>query len=229
MSDLSLHLLVEHLLSQRQENETLWLQENLAFQEALPRVGGFAAADDFLALIARTVQYLHQHRSPLHILEMGSGISTLVLAQTLCQLNAGRLLSLEHSERFALRTQGWLTQMNLNDHGAVLHAPLKPCPTELGAPQWYDLRCLPEGMQFHLLVIDGPPAWLNRNARTPTLPLLAARMAPHAIIVLDDHHRRGERKSVQKWLSDFPQLQWTSLATKKGTAILQWPGWPSSP
>lgn len=223
MSELSLHHLVDHLLSQRQDDENAWLKENLAFKEELPRAGGFAAADDFLALIVRIVRYLNLHGSPLQILEMGSGISTLVISQTLCQLNAGRIFSLEHSERFAQRTQEWLRRMDLSDYGSVLHAPMKPCPVEMGAAQWYDLSQLPEGLQFNFLVIDGPPAWLNRNARKPTLPLLRTRIAPHAIIVLDDHHRRGEKQSVQKWLNDFPQLQWTLLETKKGTAILQWP------
>ena len=222
MSGLSLTNLVNTLRRQQQDDEVAWLQENLAFREELPRVGGFGAAEDLLALLVRTIQVLKQFETTVNILEMGSGLSTLVISQTLRQLGEGQLFSLEHGERFARRTQEWLTEQELNEYCEVLHAPLMPCPIEMGASQWYDLSQLPKNIQFNLLVIDGPPAWFNGKARSPAIPLLSGQIAPHAVIVVDDYHRRGEKRSVQKWLEDFPQLQLAEMKTKKGTALLQW-------
>ena len=214
--------LVASLESQWQEDESAWLQETLALPQALPRAGGYAAAEDFLALLVRVIRAQTHDQQSLHILELGSGISTVVMSQTLAQLETGQLLSLDHEARFAARTRRWLAAQNLGDSCKVLHAPLQPCPLETGASSWYDRSVLPAGAQFNLLVIDGPPAWLVPNARTPALPLLADQLAPQALILLDDYHRRGERSCVANWQAQFPHLQVAELATRKGTAILRW-------
>lgn len=222
MREVSLTELVETLECLRQDDESAWLQETLSFPQDLPRPGGFAAADDFLALLVRIIRAQFKQQIPINILELGSGISTLVISQTLEHLGSGQLISLDHERRFATRTQKWLADQALDENCEVLHAPLIPCPPEAGASRWYDHSVLPTDTPFNLLIIDGPPAWFSNNARSPALPLLADLLAPQALIVLDDFHRRGEQRCVKNWQAQFPHLQVAKIATRKGTAILQW-------
>ena len=220
---LTLRELVASLESKRQKDENIWLRETLSLPQALPRADGFAAADDFLALLVRVIRALARDQQPPSILELGSGISTLVIAQTLAQLGIGPLRSLEHEARFAARTRRWLAKQNLSDSCEVLHAPLQPCPPETGTSNWYDRSVLPAEAQFDLLVIDGPPAWFfSPMARAPALPMLADQLAPRALILLDDYQRRGEHHCVANWQAQFPHLQVAEIATRKGTAILRW-------
>ena len=156
------------------------------------------------------------------VLELGSGLTSLVAALTLAQLGAGSLLSLEHDARFLKRTRGWLAEFGVDDAGEIWHAPLLPCPPETGAASWYDETVLPEKGEFDLLIVDGPPAWWSAGARAPALPILSGRLAADALIVVDDYRRRGERRCVQRWLADFPRLQLAEYRSRKGTAILRW-------
>ena len=51
---------------------------------------------------------------------------------------------------------------------------------------------------FRLVICDGPPSDTH-GGRYGVLPLLQARMAPAAIILLDDVDRAGEREVLARW------------------------------
>lgn len=138
------------------------------------------------------------------IVECGSGFSTLVLARLL-QTLGGRLVSLEHDQTWATRVRSSLAVAGLAEIAQVALAPLEPHPLARDDLHWYAeraLRSLPR--RIELLLVDGPPAFQPEIelSRYPALPALAERLAPDAIVVLDDIDRAGELRILEAWERD---------------------------
>lgn len=58
-----------------------------------------------------------------------------------------------------------------------------------------------------MLIVDGPPGRVNKDARYPALPLLHERLNPGAHVFLDDATRPDERRILTQWLAEFPDLR----------------------
>ena len=148
------------------------------------------------------------------IVELGSGISTVLLARLLAQVSAGgdrRLAAVEHDARWRRWVVGQLAREAIGDHIAVLDAPLQPRPAA-GSSAWYEEAAVDAGLDsvmggdlIDLLVVDGPPAFADGLglARHPALPVLRARLAPDATVVLDDVERSGEQEVLRRWEDEF--------------------------
>lgn len=192
------------------------LAETLGLAGELPYTPKWSAAPDFLALMA---DWVLKHK-PTNIVECSSGLSTLILARC-CQLNGkGTVLSLENGEQYAQSTRLHLQAYGLDNLAQVAHAPL--VHHELGDEryQWYQLDGLGLPDEVDLLVIDGPPAFLQPLARYPALPLLQARFAADMVILLDDAARAGEREIVARWLQQMPELSHQYHDTERGCSVL---------
>jgi predicted O-methyltransferase YrrM len=168
-------------------------------------------------------------KRPGAIVECGSGLSTIVIARLLRELDCGSLHSLEHDLAWAERTRSLLAAEGL-DRAEVLAAPLEPHPLAGEAGGWYDrdaLASLP--VAIDLLLIDGPPAGdpeLRRN-RHPALDELGPLLAPGATIILDDAGRPGEAAAIELWTRRFG-LRFEREA-HRGTATAQWTAVSSAP
>src|SRR5450631_1633404 len=94
----------------RAQERHVWETHNIfrIFQGTapLPLPGGWAASTDLLGEIVRAVA---THR-PRLIVELGSGISTLVIAAALRANGAGRLISIDADEAYAATTRQQLQQ-----------------------------------------------------------------------------------------------------------------------
>lgn len=86
--------------------------------------------------------------------------------------------------------------------------------------QWYALRALP-AIKIDLLVIDGPPGFLQEQSRYPALPMLADRLAAHCTVFLDDAARDDEQALVQRWLAAYPDFQAEYVDNERGCFILK--------
>ena len=55
--------------------------------------------------------------------------------------------------------------------------------------------------EIDLLLVDGPPGYGEgmERSRYPALPALEPRLAPGAMVVLDDASRPGEREIIERW------------------------------
>lgn len=161
------------------------------------------------------------------IVELGGGVSTIILARLLRELGTGGLLTVEHDRRWADRLEEQLTREGLIEFARVLRAPLRPSLHTWDGSDWYDepvLLAAVEEAAVDVLLVDGPPAWQphRAHARFPALDVLAGRLAPGATVVLDDIERDGERDVLQRWSREHG-LRF-DLRPEAGVAVGTWPG-----
>lgn len=205
----------EHL---RQTQALLFLQRRLDNELPLPAFERTALFPDAAATLAGLIRT----RQPHLILELGSGVSTLVAAYSLRQQGGGRIVSLEHDPHYAAATRELLCQHNLQDIARVIDAPLAGVDVHQVRHRWYDLGKLNAlDSAVDLLIVDGPPRRIQRLARYPALPLLIDRLADNAIVFVDDANRADEREIVSRWQAEFPEFHVTHLSSAEGTAILR--------
>ena len=141
------------------------------------------------------------------VVELGAGVSTIVLAR-LMRERGGRIASVEHEPAWAALVRRELERDGLDSVATLVEAPLAPHPAALGNAPWYApeaLDALPES-GIELLLVDGPPGYGEGMAlsRYPALPVLADRLAPGALVALDDAERDGEREVLQRWERELP-------------------------
>lgn len=191
------------------------LEKRLGLDKSLPVTKKWSAAADFLS----TVSDYCLHKKPETIVECSSGTSTLVLSQC-CELNRrGHVYSLENGEEFVQQTRQQLDEFSLSDYADILHAPLKTVDLNDGKFQWYDLDNLPD-IEVDLLVIDGPPGFIQKLSRYPALPLLNDKLAKDSMIFLDDAARDDEQEIVRRWSKAYPEFQVDYIDNERGCYIL---------
>jgi predicted O-methyltransferase YrrM len=206
----------------RQAEFAMELRRMLEPRALLPASRGWAACPDLLATICDLVQ---QHQ-PKIMLECGAGLSTITSSLALERFGAAgaKLVTLEHDAAWAEESRRRLVQHGLDRIATIHHTSLAMNDVAGESRQWYDLRSvtLPERIDF--LVIDGPPAESSAMSRFPAGPMLHERLAPGAIIVLDDADRPDEQAAVARWIAE---LGWERVAqvtsTEKGIAVLRRP------
>ncbi|GLU46173.1 class I SAM-dependent methyltransferase [Nocardiopsis ansamitocini] len=204
------------------EQHVAWLQlrDFVAPGSFMPPLRGWAASPDVLGLIAATIA----ERRPGLVVECGSGSSSVWLGYALRKAGKGRLIALEHDERYAELSRALIDAHGLTDIVEIRHAPLRDW-TPGGGPEahsqpWYDTDGLDGVDGIGLLFVDGPPAATGPQARYPALPALVARCAPDAVVVLDDTIRAEERAISDRWLAEYPDLRREVVDTEKGAHVL---------
>jgi len=141
------------------------------------------------------------------IVELGSGVSTVVIGRLLAE-RGGTLTSLEHDPDWAAMVRSQLEREGLEATVELLVAPLEPhTDTWDGAP-WYSaesVQTLPLGID--LLLVDGPPGNGEgmAHSRYPALAALSSRLAPEALVILDDADREPEQEIVERWSQELPE------------------------
>jgi predicted O-methyltransferase YrrM len=175
-------------------------------------LGTWAIEADMGQLIAREVE------DKQTIVECGSGVTTLLIAQRLRARANGRLFSLEHDPAFAQATSARLDAAGLREWVEVISAPLVEQTFSGRRVQWYAETVIGPRLpaQIDLLVVDGPPA-VAPWARWPAIEALHERLAPGAVVLVDDGRRRAERQTAFRWQADHPDLTLYWHDTVKGT------------
>lgn len=191
------------------------ISSSLKFDQCVSYDADWSAAPDFLKLIIDSAL----EDKPEVIVECSSGVTTLVLARC-CQLNgAGHVYSLENGDEHARETIRQLERFGLSEYADVLHAPLEA--TEIGSRQfeWYGLEELAVD-KIDMLVIDGPPGYMQEYSRYPALPKLLARLNDGCKIFLDDAGRSDERQIVESWVNEYPGLEHRYIDNERGCSVL---------
>lgn len=143
------------------------------------------------------------------IVELGSGTSSLWLAYALEKRGTGgRVISLDHDPHFAAMTRAALEAHGFADGPVdVRDAPLVDLAIPDHGTQWYDPEAFADLSDIDLVIVDGPPEATGEAARYPALPALLDRLAPGAVIVVDDAGREAETQMVVRWRAEVPTLK----------------------
>ena len=175
----------------------------------IPSTRSWAASPDVLL----TLLDLAKSAKPSQILDLGSGMSTLVLAKSSPQ---AKIISIDNSEEFAGKTR------KLLDAHGVTNVDLRVAPLTPHASgvDWYDLSQLSDVSNIDLLFIDGPPGSKNPKARHPAIAECASKLSPRAIIVIDDAGRDGEKDMAHEFAKALPTHTLEFRSHEKGTAVL---------
>jgi predicted O-methyltransferase YrrM len=189
----------------------------LGFRYPVSFESGWTLSPDVALSLAEHIARLR----PRVVVECGSGTSTVVMASCLRAIGAGRVVALEDVPALAERAAALLALHGVADHATIVHAPI--VRQDVGGETWDWYRC-EEALRgidaIDLLVVDGPSTVRDPLARYPALALLADRLAPRAVVILDDGKRAGERAVAARWLRHHPDFEGRLLETQKGMWIL---------
>jgi len=159
-----------------------------------------------------TIADLVRTRKPRLVVELGSGVSTLILAKA----GARKVISIDNSTEFAQKTRDMLKAHKVSGV-EVRVAPLK---AHASGVDWYDTAKLKDLKNIDMLIIDGPPGSKNPDARKPALKELLAKLSPNVVVVIDDVNRKGEREMAEAFAKALPRHTLTILNHEKGTAVI---------
>ena len=195
--------------------QLIWLNQAMQPRQPLPPLGTWAATPDLLVGLWRIIR----DKRPARVLEIGSGLSTLVMACALEQnQQGGELVALENHPHFANQTRRQLAEHGLEGRARVLDAPLQTQHVAGRHGLWYTLPSLDGLTDVDLLLVDGP----GMRDRSMALFLLHGLLAATADIVVDDTDRPETRRMLELWQDAFPgQLCQTAEGGAKW-ALLRW-------
>lgn len=177
----------------RQLQSVLNLHAMLKLESPLPTMRLAALSPD------TAVEYLTliRDRKPETIVELGSGVSTLIASMLLQEQGSGRVFALDHDADWLELTRQMLIRHKADRFADLRHARL--VPVEGASQPWYDPKQLEGIDKIDLLLVDGPPDYGDVGARQPGLSLLLPKLSKNAVIVVDDCRRPKWYKWVKQW------------------------------
>jgi predicted O-methyltransferase YrrM len=198
----------QSMIAYRQTEAFIQLSNLMQFKSAIPPTRSWAASPDLLLLISETVK----KNKPALVVELGSGVSTLVCAKS----GARKVISIDNSEQYGGKTRDLLKEHKVR--GVEIRiAPLRPYAN---GSEWYEVSLLKDLKKIDLLIVDGPPGSKNPEARYPALREFKDKLSAKAIVIIDDVNRDGERKLAEDFAKALPNHTLTILDHEKGTAII---------
>jgi predicted O-methyltransferase YrrM len=198
----------QSMIAYRQTEAFIQLSNLMQFKSAIPATRSWAASPDLLLLISETVK----KNKPALVVELGSGVSTLVCAKS----GARKVISIDNSEQYGGKTRDLLKEHKVR--GVEIRiAPLRPYAN---GSEWYEVSALKDLKKIDLLIVDGPPGSKNPEARYPALKEFKDKLSAKAIVIIDDVNRDGERKLAEDFAKALPNHTLTILDHEKGTAII---------
>lgn len=130
------------------------------------------------------------------ILECGSGLSTIVIG-AMTNGSGRRYWALEDNPQWGRKVKEAAVRYDLR-HLVLSVDALK----DYGDFFWYDapLESMPH--DFDLVICDGPPG-STKGGRYGLLPIMAERLKPGCVILVDDAGRKQEQSMVERWEAEL--------------------------
>lgn len=193
------------------------LYATLGIKIPLPPMRGWAISPDFAVLLVQEFF----HKKPDVIVELGSGISTLVSAYALTAIGKGKLISYEHDIEYKKITEDLIKNHGLCDLVEVRYAPINNIKLNDIMYRWYDIDKGELPPEIDILIVDGPPANISVKSRYPALPFFRDHLVKNSTIILDDGIRSDEKDICKLWVNMYPEFVKSYISIEKGAYILR--------
>lgn len=190
----------------------------LPIRAPIPPMTGWSATPE---LAIRVIKLIQTHK-PKTIVELGSGVTTLLSGYALERFHPeGKLISIDHDPVYSDKTLNKIHLHKLEKFVELRKAPLTMTVLNGKKWNWYGTDQFHFDKPIDLLIVDGPPVKTQKNARYPALPLLFDHLSQSSVIIIHDTLRNAESEITEKWLEIFPVFEKESFSTEKGITILQ--------
>ena len=154
------------------------------------------------------------------IIDVGSGVSTLIFGYVLQKRGAGKVIALEHDKTFYNATKKMIKEHQLEDFVDLYYCPLIEYVINKNKWLWYDFSKVKFPADVSIVNIDGPPGATQPLARYPAVPLLIEYVGTNTTILLDDGAREDETEIAAQWTADF-NLKSQFYKSHKGHFVFQ--------
>lgn len=201
---------------QQKLQDYLTIFHNIDFRTSVPYMTGYAASPEFARVTYETVI----ERKPKLIVELGGGISSIIMGYAIEQNGFGSLISIDHKKKYMQQTRSQIKKHELDKYVTFEHAPLMEQQINTNFRIWYDLSNITFDEPIDLLVIDGPPEPTEHKARYPALPTLGSHLSDSATIILDDAKRRSSKNIIKDWKHEFRDFTFNTIDTDRGIAVI---------
>jgi len=195
------------------------LFNSLDIKKPLPLITKTRVYPDFSNILVSLII----EKKPSIIVELGSGLSTIISGYALKKAGKGKIISFENEEKWANITKEDIKKHNLGRFCKVILASLKKVRIKNNDWDWYDEKKFDKISKIDLLIVDGPfhGDKGRKDIRYPALPLLYKKLSKNAVILIDDALRKGEKEIIEKWLKEFPDFSYKFIKTEKGICVLR--------
>ena len=181
--------------------------------------GGWAISPDLARLIVEQVLLY----KPVTIVELGSGVSTILLGHVAKTLPGTRVVSLEHDSLWYANTLVDL-QTHRVDNVDLRYAPLTPIEIDSAEYLWYSAEAFEDLTDIDLVLVDGPPGDVGPRARFPAGPVLHSKCRDGCLWIVDDTVREDEQEIVRQWMDSMNlDLLFERVWNSKGATVLRAP------
>ena len=202
--------------SYKQVESLFWISKLIDPKLPLPGMRGYASSPDILSVMLKEIMV----NKPKLIVECGGGVSTILNGYLLQKIGNGKVIALDHEEKYSEITNQNLSLHGLNNFAEVLHSPLIDYRLKGNDWKWYKTSFTSD-QKIDLLYVDGPPAHLQKLSRYPAVPILYDYLSKNAIIIIDDADREDDKMAVMKWIEEYPDLKEEYVDTEKGCYIIR--------
>lgn len=194
------------------------LQRFVPVDRPLPNWNHWSMPPDLLSVIVGIVM----EKKPQTIVEFGSGVSTIVIANLLRE-NGGRLISFEHDREYARQQTDMLKSHGLLEFVDLRVMPISEARHQPFGHRWYDLAGLEMLEDVDLVIVDGPPKAFGDEVRFPGGDLMVSKLRSGGSIIFDDAARPGEQRIKQALMEKYPDLTVSEPTSIRGCLMFTKP------
>ena len=170
------------------------IHQLIKLRSPLPIMHDWAVSSDYAHLLLKTAL-----NNKGIFVDIGSGISTLLLGYAVEYNGLGKVISLEHDEEYYEKTKALINEHALEQYVDLNYCPLIDIEIKGETWKWYDISKIDLPDKVTLISVDGPPGHIQPLSRYPAVPMLKNCIDSQTIIFLDDGKRKDEIAVADRW------------------------------
>ncbi|MBI4645379.1 MAG: class I SAM-dependent methyltransferase [Bacteroidia bacterium] len=177
----------------------LSIHQLIELNNSLPIMNDWTISSDFGQVLIKNI--LSQSNGD--VIDIGSGITTILSGYALKKRGNGKVISLEHDTEYFKKTKLLIEEHKLDEIIELYHCPLIEYDINGEKWLWYDIQNIKFSNNIGIIIVDGPPGSIQNMARFPAIPILKKYIGEKTIILLDDGGREDEKKVAETWESCY--------------------------